>query len=96
MSFEGNGIQFIGPLDPAMGPRYTKLVIAEEEACNIDAVYKITTVEADYVNLTDDGMFSWHCESSCASDSEEGVENWQQRLYEVSRRRLARVTKSLR
>ena len=23
MSFEGNGIQVIGPLDPALGPRYT-------------------------------------------------------------------------
>ena len=23
MSFEGNGIRVIGPLDPALGPRYT-------------------------------------------------------------------------
>ena len=39
MSFEGNGIQVIGPLDPALGPRYTKLIIAEEEAHNIDVMY---------------------------------------------------------
>ena len=39
MSFEGNEIQVIGPLDLALGPRYTKLVMAEEEAHNIDAVY---------------------------------------------------------
>ena len=44
MSFEGNGIRSIGPLDPALGPRYTELVIAEEEACNIDVVYQLTSV----------------------------------------------------
>ena len=42
MSFEGNGIRVIGPLDLALGPRYTELVTAEEEAHNIDVVYKLT------------------------------------------------------
>ena len=44
MSFEGNGIQVIGPLDPALGPRYTKLITAEEEAHNIDTVYQLIAV----------------------------------------------------
>ena len=83
MSFEGNGIRVIGPLDPALGPRYTELVTVEEEACNIDVVYKMTVVQADYVNPTADGILSWHCESSFISYSEEGLENWQQCLYEV-------------
>ena len=96
MSFEGNGNWVIGPLDPTLGPRYTELIIAEEEARNIDAVYQVTVVQGDYVNPTDDGMLSWRCESSCISDSEIGLENWQQRLHEVSRRRLGRITKSLR
>ena len=48
------------------------------------------------MNPTDDGMLSWRCESSCVSDLEVGFENWQHRLHEVSRRRLARITKSLR
>ena len=48
------------------------------------------------MNPTDDGILSWPCESSCASNSEEGLENWQQHLYKVLGRRLARVTKSLR
>ena len=39
MSFEGNGIRVIGPLDLALGPRYTKLITAEEEARNIDTIY---------------------------------------------------------
>ena len=42
MSFEGNGIRVIGPLDPALGPRYIELIIAEEEARNIDTVYQLT------------------------------------------------------
>ena len=48
------------------------------------------------MNPTDDGMLSWRCESSCMSDLEVGLENWQECLHEVSRRRLARITKTLR
>ena len=40
MSFEGNGIQVIAPLDPALGPRYIEVITAEEEAHNIDDVYQ--------------------------------------------------------
>ena len=85
----------IGPLDPTLGLRYTELITTKEEAHNIDAVYQLTTAQGDYVNPTDDGMLSWRCESSCISDSEVGLENWQQRLHEVLGRRLARITKSL-
>ena len=42
MSFEGNGIQVIGLLDLALGPRYIELITAKEEACNIDTVYQLT------------------------------------------------------
>lgn len=83
MSFEGNGIQVIGPLDPALGPRYTELITAEEEACNIDVVYQLIAAQGDYVNPTDDGMLNWRCESSCTSDLEVGLESWQQRLHEI-------------
>jgi hypothetical protein len=95
MSFEGNGIQGVGPLDPTLGPRYTELITTKEEARNIDTVYQLTAMKGDYVNSTNDGMLSWRCESSCMSDSDVGLENWQQRLHEVSRRRLARITKTL-
>ena len=83
MSFKGNGIRVIGPLDPTLGPRYTELVTVGEEARNIDTVYKLTTAQANYVNPTDDGMLRWHYESSCAFDSEVRLENWQQCLHEV-------------
>jgi len=47
------------------------------------------------VNPTDDGMLSWRCESSCMSNLDVGLENWQQHLHEVLGRRLARITKTL-
>ena len=69
MLFEGNGIWVIGPLNPALGPRYIGLIIAKEEAHNIDDVYQLTTTQCNYVNPTDDGILSWQCESSCVSNS---------------------------
>ena len=42
MSFKGNGIRVIGLLDPALGPRYIELITTEEEARNIDTIYKLT------------------------------------------------------
>ena len=58
MSLEGNGIWVIGSLDQALGPRYTKLVTVEEEARILDALYKLTAVQADYVNSTNDEILS--------------------------------------
>ena len=50
----------------------------------------------DYINPTAEGNISWRCDSSCASDSDVGLENWKNRLYEVSARRCAFMSKSLR
>ena len=38
----------------------------------------------------------WQCDSSCMTDSDEGLENWQNRLYELHGHRCARITKSIR
>ena len=38
----------------------------------------------------------WQCDSSCMIDSDEGLENWQSRLYELHGHRCARITKSIR
>ena len=56
----------------------------------------MTTNQSDYINPTEEGNISWRCDSSCASDSDVGFENWQNRLYEVSAHRCAFMTKSLR
>ena len=36
------------------------------------------------------------CDNSCMTDSDEGLENWQNRLYELHGHRRARITKSLK
>lgn len=84
MTFEGHNIRVIAPLNPSSGPRYTKPIRTEDEAREIDDFYKKTTMQDDYINPTIDGMLSWHHDSSCTSDSKEGLENWQSKMYELS------------
>ena len=50
----------------------------------------------DHISPTIDGNLSWKCASSCTSNSGEALENRQNRLHEVSMRRCARVTRSMR
>lgn len=78
-----------------MGPRYAGPIKSEEEAREIDDFYKMTALQDDYINPTANGMLSWHCASSCTSNSEEGLENWKNIMHEVSGRRCARLTRSL-
>ena len=64
------------PLDPSMAPRYIEPIRIEEEVRYIDDVYKVTTMQDDYINPIANGTLSWHYASSYTSDSEEGLENW--------------------
>ena len=50
----------------------------------------------DHISLTADGNLSWKCTSSCTSDSGEALENWKNRLHEVSMRGCERVISSVR
>ena len=86
MTFEGYNIRIITPLDPSMGHRHSEPIRAEEQAREIDDFYKMIAMQDDYINPTADGMLSWHCASFCTSDSEEGLENWENRMHEVSGR----------
>ena len=56
----------------------------------------MTTTQDDYINPSTDGMLRWHYASSYTSNSEEGLENWQNRMHEVLGRHCAQLTKSLR
>ena len=78
-----------------MGPRYTKPIRTEEETREIDDFYKMTASQDDYINPTVDGTLSWCYASSCASDSEAGLENWQNRMHDISGRRCVHLTKLL-
>jgi hypothetical protein len=84
MTFEGDGLRVIAPLDPDEGHRYTKPIREEDYAYEIENIYKLTTRQHDYINHTTDGNLSWRSESACSSDSEEALENWQNIMYEVS------------
>ena len=53
-------------------------------------------MQEDHINPTVDGNLSWRCVSSFTSDSGEALKGWKNRLHEVSMRRCARVTSSVR
>lgn len=86
MAFEAHNIRITEPFDPSMGPHHVEPIRVEEETREIGILYKMTTTQDDYINPTVDGTLSCHCARSCTSDSEEGLENWQNRMHEVSRR----------
>lgn len=96
MTFEDNKIRVIAPLDPEDGPRYIEPIREEDESKELENIYKVTARQQDYINPTVDGKLSWRSISSCTSESDEALENWQTRLHEVSMCRCARTTKSLR
>ena len=62
----------------------------------MESFYQMTANQSDYINPIVEVNISWRCDSSSASDSDVGLENWQNRLYEVSARRCAFMSKSLR
>ena len=62
----------------------------------MDHIYNISALKYDYVNPTVNGNLSCRSTSSCTSDSGEALENWKNRLHEVSMRRCAKVTRSMR
>jgi hypothetical protein len=83
MMFEGDGLRVIAPLDPDEGPRYTEPIREEDRAYELENIYKLTARQQDYINPTTDGNLSWRSDNACSSDSEEALENWQNKMYEV-------------
>jgi hypothetical protein len=51
--------------------------------------------DEDCVNPTSYGIFSWWIITSCETYLDSGLENWQQRLHEVSMRRCARIDRGV-
>ena len=75
MTFEGKYLRVIVPLDPSQGERYTEPVRDEYQDV-LDHIYTITSKEEDYVDPTVEGIMDWQCNSSCMTDSDNGLENW--------------------
>jgi hypothetical protein len=75
MTFEIDGLRVITPLDLDEGPRYTKPIREEDHAYELENIYKLTTIQQDYINPITDGNLSWRSDSACSSDLEEALEN---------------------
>jgi hypothetical protein len=61
----------------------------------IENIYKITGCREDYINPTTDGELSWRSVKSYDMDSEDAMDRWKNKLYEVSTRRCVRITKAV-
>jgi hypothetical protein len=92
MTFERDGLMVIAPLDLDEGQRYTNPIREEDCAYELENIYKLTARQQDYINPMADGNLSWRSDNACSSDSEEALENWKNKMYEVSTRRCARLT----
>jgi len=62
----------------------------------LDTIYNITTTQVDHIELDEEGKLIWENVSSWDGDSEQALEDWQNQMHEVSIRRCAYITKSLR
>jgi hypothetical protein len=96
MTFEKYGLRVISPLDPDEGQRYTDPIREEDRAYELENIYKLTTRQHDYINPMANGNLSWRSDNACSSDSEEALEKWKNKMYEVSTRRCARLTREVR
>ena len=92
LSFEDEEMRVFSPIDPFEGKRYVELFYNEGQVDYLDQIYNVTAMQEDHISPTSDGNLRWKCASSCTSDSGEALENWKNRLHEVSMRRCERVT----
>jgi hypothetical protein len=96
LKFEGDGLRVIAPLDPDEVRRYTEPIREENCAYELENIYKLIARQQDYINPTIDGDSRWRSDNTCSSESEEALENWQNKMYEVSAWRCSRLNREVR
>ena len=96
LSFEDNEMRVVSPIDPLEGQRYVDTVYNEGQGDYLDQIYNVTALQEYYINPIVDGNLSWKSASSCTFDLGEALESWKNWLHEISMRRCARVTRSVR
>lgn len=62
----------------------------------IGQLYRTTACDEDYINRIADWILNWQSITSCATKLDTGLENWQQRLHEVSTKICARIDHAIR
>ena len=73
MAFESGEYKVIAPFDPSEGERFVEPTCLDLE--EISELYRTTVCDEDYVNPTADEILSWQSITSCATDSDTGLEN---------------------
>ena len=91
MTFENLDVRVIAPMYPQEGCRYIE-PMKNEVGRSLDHAYNIYE---DYIYPTVDEKLGWRNESSVSLDSDGALENWQNRLHEVSFRKCGLITQSL-
>ena len=91
MTFENHDIRVITPMDPNEGRRHIK-PIKDEVVRGWDHAYNILE---DYIHPNVDGELGWHSASSVSFDSDDALENWQNRMHEVSFTKCGLIMQSL-
>lgn len=89
MVFENEGTRVIVPLDPVEGEWYIELVHEEED---VDHIYKLNTRDEDWINPMTDGMICWEKDSEFFYEFDGEMENWQNRLHDVSALHFIKIT----
>jgi hypothetical protein len=84
----------IAPLEPSEGERFVESTFLDLE--EINQLYRTITREEDYVNPIAYDVLSWIRITSCVLDSNTSLENWQQRLQDLSTRICARIECTVR
>ena len=92
MIFEGKDLRVILPLDPSQGERYTEPLRQKDQ----DDVEHIYTITAQDRGSEDPPTADWESGSSCMTNSEDDLESWQNRVYELHGHSSTRPTKYLR
>jgi hypothetical protein len=75
MAFQSRDYRVIAPLDPSEGERCIEPTCLDLD--EISQLYRTNAREEDYVISTADGVLNWCSITSCAMDSNTGLENWQ-------------------
>jgi hypothetical protein len=72
------------PLDPNEGDMYNENVNEDAQSSTIENLYNIMGCKEDYVNPIAYGELSWRSVLSYDTGSEDSMERWHNKLYEVS------------
>ena len=79
-------------MDPNEGRRYIE-PMKDEVVKGWDHAYNIYE---DYIHPIVEGELRWRSANSVSSESDDALENWQNRMHEVSFRKCGLITQSLR